>query len=166
MGYLAVWKILEEIITEFRKKGLSIPPTVMSDLKSARTMISIIGTDSGHGETVQKIEEYLGSVEAYLVTAAQKNFASAHIDEWLKSLERANLETSEEEYETRFVAGVPRDQNWIRVEPITSLPVAKLKQLAGETNLSVRAQEDGRLLVHGKAEDIREFIKKMTALTV
>jgi hypothetical protein len=163
MGYLAVWKVLEEIITEFRKKGLSIPATVMSDLKSARTMISIMGTNSGHGETVQKIEEYLGSVEAYLITYAQKNFAPEHIDNWLKRLERARSETSEEKVcETRCIAGLPRDQNWIRVEPLAGLPVEELKQLAEETNLLASVQDDGRLLVRGKAEDIREFVKKMT----
>ncbi len=166
MGYLAMWKVLEEIITEFRKKQLPIPERVMNDLKAARTMIKIVNADSGHGENSLKIEEYLGNVEAYLVTEAQKHFAPEIIDNWLKRLEMANCETCEENTEeTRFIAGVPRDQKWIRVEPLTNLPLEKLKQLAKETNLSVNIQEDGRMLVYGKAEDLKEFVKKMATET-
>ena len=166
MGYLAMWKVLEEIITEFRKKQLPIPERVMNDLKAAKTMIKIVNADSGHGENSLKIEEYLGSVEAYLVTEAQKHFATEHIDNWLKRVEQANCETCEENTEeTRFIAGVPRDQKWIRVEPLTSLPIEKLNQLAKETNLSISIQEDGRMLDYGKAEDLKEFVKKMTTET-
>jgi hypothetical protein len=163
MGYLAVWKVLEGIITEFRKKQLPVPERVMSDLKSAKTMIKIVNADTGHGENSLKIEEYLGTVEAYLVTEAQKHFAAESIDNWLKRLEIANCETCEENTEeSRFVAGVPRDQKWIRVEPLTNLPVKKLKQLARETNLTIVLQKDGRIVVYGQAEDLKEFVKKMT----
>ena len=166
MSHLAVWKALEEMIIEFRKKGLPVPVTVMNDLKSARTMIKIVNVDEGRGETIQKIEEYLGNVESYLVTEAQEKFEPEYIDEWLRRLEEASCETCEKkEKETRFISGLPRDQKWIRVEPLASLPLEKLKQLAEETNLSSSAQEDGRLLVYGKAEDIKEFVKKMTEQT-
>ncbi len=166
MSHLAVWKVLEEMIIEFRKKGLPVPVTVMNDLKSARTMIKIVNVDEGRGETIQKIEEYLGNVESYLVTEAQEKFEPEYIDEWLRRLEEASCETCEKkEKETRFISGLPRDQKWIRVEPLASLPPEKLKQLAEETNLSSSAQEDGRLLVYGKAEDIKEFVKKMTEQT-
>jgi hypothetical protein len=166
MGHLAVWKVLEEMIIEFRKKGLPIPVTVMNDLKSARTMIKIMNVDESRGETVQKAEEYLGNVEAYLVTEAQKKFAPEYIDNWLRRLEEASCEICEEKgEEPKFISGLPRDQKWIRVQPLVSLPLEKLKQLANETNLSTSVQKDGRLLVHGKAEDIKEFVKKMTEET-
>jgi len=163
MGHLAVWKVLEEMIVEFRKKGLPIPTTVMDDLKSARTMIKIMDTDSSRGETAQKAEEYLGNVESYLLTEAQKKFEPEHIDEWLRRLEEASCEICEEKgEEPRFISGLSRDQRWIRVEPLASLPLEKLKELAKESNLSYSTQDDGRLLVYGKAEDIKGFVKKMT----
>jgi hypothetical protein len=163
MGYLAVWTVLDEIITEFRKRQLPIPERVMNDLKAARTMIKIVGASEGHGENSLKIEEYLGSVEASLVTEAQKHFAAEHIDQWLKRLETANCETGDEDTgELRFIAGVPRDQKWIRVEPLANLPAEKLRQLAKETSLSVSTQEDGRMIVCGQADNLKEFIKKMT----
>lgn len=169
MGYLATWKILEEIIVEFRKKGETIPQNIMNDLKSAKTMINIMAIAEGRGESAQKIEQYLGSVEAYLVTAAQKTFEPARIDAWLRRLEEATCDTCStcevEKEEAKFISGVPRDQKWIRVKPLDSMPLEELKQLAEKTSLSSRVEEDGRLVVYGKAEDIREFVKKMTVIT-
>ena len=164
MGYPTMWRILEEIITDFRKKQLPIPEAVMSNLKAAKTMINIASANPEHGEANQKIEEYLGSVEAYLITEAQKHFSHEQIDTWLRRLEQANCCTCEETTEElRFVAGVPRDQKWIRVEPSADLPVEELKRLAAEAQLSASIQKDGRLLVYGQAENLKGFVKKMTA---
>ncbi len=166
MGYLAVWKVLDEIITEFRKKQLTIPERAMNDLKAARTMINIVGASEGHGENSLKIDEYLGSVEAALVTEAQKHFAAEHIDKWLRRLEKANCEMGNEDTgELRFIAGVPRDQKWIRVEPLANLTAERIRQFAKETSLSVSTQKDGRMIVYGQAENLKEFVKKMTTET-
>ena len=176
MGYEAVWKVLEEIIIELRKKGVVTPPRVMNDLKSAKVLMKVLdASERDRGDTAPKIEQYLGSVEAYLVTEAQKMFAPARIDEWLRRLEEASCVTCQtcvvptekkEKAEAKFITGVPRDQKWIRVEPLASLPAEKLKHLAGETNLSFREEKDGHLIVYGSAEDIKRFVKKMTEQAV
>jgi hypothetical protein len=175
MGYEAVWKVLEEIIIELRKKGVETPATVMNDLKSAKVLMNVLGaSERDRGEAAPKIEQYLGGVEAYLVTEAQKTFPPARIDAWLRRIEEANCDTCQtcnvatektEKAEAKFITGVPRDQKWIRVEPLTSLPAEKLKQLAEETNLSFREEKDGHLIVHGNAENIKNFVKKMTEQT-
>jgi len=162
MGYLAVWKVLEEMIMEFRKKGISIPADVMDNLKSARTMIKILKADPYRGETMQKIEEYLGNVESYLISEGQKKFGVEYVDEWLKRLDEAGARMPDvEDEETRFVPELPRDQKWIRVKPSTELPIEKLKTLAQESNLSYKLQNDGYLLVYGEDEHLKEFVKKM-----
>jgi hypothetical protein len=172
MGYEAVWKVLEEIILELRKKGAATPQRVINDLKSAKVLMKIMdASEKDRGETAPKIEQYLGSVEAYIVTEAQKMFKPARIDEWLRRLEEASYDryqtcgVGEEvkgKVEEKFITGVPRDQKWIRIEPLASLPIEKLKDLAEKQQLSSRLEEDGRLLVYGKAEAIKEFVKKMT----
>jgi hypothetical protein len=175
MGYEAVWKVLEEIIIELRKKGVETPLNVMNDLKSAKILMNVLGASEGdRGEAALKIEQYLGSMEAYLVTEAQKTFSSARIDAWLRRIEEANCDTCQTcgvatektgKAEAKFITGVPRDQKWIRVEPLASLPAEKLKQLAKETSLSFREEKDGHLIVHGNAENIKNFVKKMTEQT-
>jgi hypothetical protein len=136
----------------------------MTDLKSAKLMINISQAEGSTGEVTQKVEEYLANVEGYLITEAQKTFGSERVDEWLRRLEAAICEVCEvKEEEDKFILGVPRDQKWIRVEPIQSLRPERLKQLAQELNLTVKPQKDGRLVVYGQPEDIKEFLKKMTA---
>jgi len=164
--HFATSRVLEEMIIDFRRKGLVVPQSVLDDLKSARVLMKVEAADEkGRGETSPKIDEFFGSVEAYLVTEAQGKFAPEKVDEWLRRLEAAGCDMcmGEEKGELRFVPGVPREQKWIRVEPLASLPVEKLKSFAGECGLSVRVEEDGHLLVFGGAEGIKEFVKKMTA---
>jgi hypothetical protein len=169
VGYSETWKILEEILIELRKKGHPAPENVMSDLKSAKTLIKLIDTGEDRGEIGRKVEQYLASVEAYLVTEAQVMFPAERIDEWLRRLEASSCDVCTGETkavtkeESRFIPGLPRDQKWVRVTPIATLPQEKLEQLAVESGLSFKEENDGHLIVFGNAEGIRNFVKKMTA---
>jgi hypothetical protein len=163
MGYTAKWKVLEDMMVELRKKGVEMPPTVINDLRSAKLMIKIVEAGDSTGDATLKLEEILGSVESYLVTEAQNILSAQAVDEWLKRLDEASLSTCETkgEKENTFITGVPRDQKWVRVEPIPNLPTERLKQIAKENNLSANQQEDGRLVIYGQQEDIKAFLKKM-----
>ena len=164
MSHTATWKILECLMIEIKKKGVTIPPNVINDLRSAKLMIKISESSGSSGDVSQKVEEYLGSVESYLINEAQKNFDSETVDLWLRRLEEATAEGSEEitVEENAFVTGVPRDQKWVRVEPISGLPTERIQQIGKECRLSINPQKDGRLVVYGQAESIKEFLKKMT----
>lgn len=162
MGYLSVWKVLEEMVTEFRKKHIKIPEEVMGNLKSARTMIKILKADPSHGETMQKIEEYLGNVESYLIFEGQKKFGQEYVEKWLRKLDEASKKLVDEEKEApRFVPGLPKNQKWIRVKPTPELSIEKIKKLAEESNLPHKIQSDGSLLVYGEDSQIKDFVKKM-----
>jgi hypothetical protein len=165
MGYLSAWTVLEEMVTEFRKKGIAIPIDVMSDLKSAKTLINILKADPTCIETSQKIEELLMKVESYLISKGQKKFGAKYIEAWLKKLDEAigKPREEEEEAETRFIPGLPREHKWVRVKPSADLPIEKLKRLAEESNLSYAVQNDGYLLVYGEETRIKDFIKKVAA---
>jgi hypothetical protein len=169
MSHVAKSKILEEIIIELRKKGLEIPANVMSDLKSARALLQIEKADpKGRGETEPKIDQYFGSVEAYIITEAAKHFAADKVEKWMSALDLASCDSCvtlvEEKEEMRFIPGVPRDQKWIRVEPIASLPIEKLEKMATEIKLGFKREKDGHLIVYGSQEDIKSFVKKMTGV--
>jgi hypothetical protein len=161
MGYLATWKVLEEMIADFRKRGIVIASDTMSDLKSAKTLINILKIDPCRVDTSQKIEAYLLNVESYLISQGQK-FGAKYVDDWLRRLDEASQKPHEEEEdETRFVSGFPRDQKWIRVRPTAELTIEKIEALAKETGLSFNVQSDGRLLVYGEDNCVKEFVKKM-----
>jgi hypothetical protein len=164
MGHnLATWKLLEDMMLELKKTGLEIPPKVIEDLRAAKSMIKLSCTAGSHGEAIQKAEEYHANIEAYLVTEGQKVFGSERVDDWLKRLEEAIVGVCEEpESEDNFVTGVPRDQRWVRIEPIHNLSAERIGQMAKEQNLEIKQQKHGKLLVHGQVESIKDFIKKMT----
>ena len=48
--------------------------------------------------------------------------------------------------ENKFVTGVPRDQKWVRVEPVSSLPTERVGQIAKDSKLEINPQKDGRLV--------------------
>jgi hypothetical protein len=162
MGYSSAWQVLENMIADFRKRGINVPEEVMTNLKSAKTMIKILKADPSRGETLQKIEEYLGNVEYYLVSEGQKTLGEQYVNEWLKRLEEANRKTDEEE-EPKFVTGLPHEGKWIRIKPSAELNLEEIKKSAEELNLSYDMQNDGYLLVHGADECIKDFIKKIAA---
>ncbi len=165
MGHnIASWKLIEDMMLELRKKGVAIPHNIVNDLRSAKVMINLACKEDSRGEVIQKAEEYTANVEAYLMTEAQKVLGSEQVDLWLMRLEQANAQVREEpEQEDQFVTGVPRDQKWIRVEPINNLPTERIQQIAKEQSLQVKAQNDGRLVVFGQPEDIKSFLKKLTS---
>jgi hypothetical protein len=166
MGYAATWKLLEDMMIELRKKGVAIPASILTDLKSAKLMMNISQAEGSRGEATQKVEEYLTNVEGYLVAEVEKAFGSERVDEWLRKLDAVSCEVCEskpqKKIEDTFISGVPRDQKWIRVEPIKTLPEERLEKMAKDLNLQVNPQKDGRLVIFGQPEEIKQFLKKMT----
>lgn len=162
MGYLAVWKIQEEMVADFRKRGKTIPEKIMNDLKSARTLIKMLKPNTNQEDTIQKIEIYLTNVESYLVSEGEKLFGTEYVNEWLKHLSEASKKKAEpDEEETRFVPGLPRRQKWVRVKPSAKLSIEKVKMSAEESGLLYKMQNDGNLLIYGKDEQVKSFVKKM-----
>jgi hypothetical protein len=160
MGYSSTWEVLESMIADFRKRGVNVSSEVMTNLKSAKTLIKILNADRSNMDTLQKIEEYIGNVESYLVSEGEKNFGEEYVNEWLKRLEEANRKTDEEEA-PRFVIGLPQKGKWVRIKPSGELTLEKLKKSAMELNLSYSLQDDGYLLVHGADKCVKEFVRKL-----
>ncbi len=162
MGHLATWRILEQMIADLRKRGKTIPPEIMNDLKSARTMIKIAEASENCSDVYMRIEQYLANVEAVLVHEGEGAFGQAYVSEWLERIRKATNAPDREEEEAPFVAGVPRGDKWIRMTPVEGLTAGKLKIMAKESELACKVQRDGSIVVHGADENVRAFVKKMT----
>jgi hypothetical protein len=163
---MASWKLLEDMMIELKKKNVDIPSNVINDLRSAKLMVQLSCGEGSVGDAMQKAEELMANVEAFVINEGQKVFGSDQVDLWLRRLEEANaVEVCAEKPKTedKYITGVPRDQKWVRVEPIANLPTERIQQLASEQNLTVKPQKDGRLIVYGSQENIKEFVKKMIA---
>ncbi len=163
MGHnLASWNLLEDMMLELKKSGVTIPSKVVEDLRLANSMIQLTKAEGSHCDALQKAEEYLANVEAYVVTEGQQVFGSEKVDGWLLRLEEANAKTCEDEVVCdKFVTGVPRDQKWVRVEPMGDLSEEKVQRLAAERGMQVKVQADDRLVVYGSAEHLKAFLKAL-----
>jgi hypothetical protein len=167
MGYIATWKVLEELMLDMHKKGVSTPASVVNDLRSAKLMIQISESPSAKGEQAIMADEYLGNVESILLAEAEKTLGSDYVDEWLKRLDEAmaqceTCQPKEQVKDDKFIIGVPRDQKWVRVEPHDNLTSERIKEIAKENNLSINSQSNGRLVAYGQPDSIKAFLKKMT----
>ena len=163
MGYNEVWKVLDDLIAEFRKRGETIPSDVMEDLRAAKTLIQISKADPKRTANTPSIEAYLGRVEAYLMFGAQSEFGQTFTEEWMKRIQTARESKAEDEkppLTSKFVAGLPRGQKWVRVQVTKDTSEKEIRQLAEETGLSCRLQDDGFLLVYGENEKLKLFLKK------
>jgi hypothetical protein len=163
MRYEENWKVLADLLTELRKKGEKIPTHIMNDLRSAKTMIQILKADPTHIENIPRIETYLRNVESHAIFAAQEKLGTEFVERWLRKLEKAKEVKikKKEEVTPRFVPGLPRDKNWVRVQISKYAPKEDVEKLAKENKLSCKMQKNGYMLVYGNGESIKSFVKKM-----
>lgn len=168
---MATWKLLEDLMIELLKKEADIPAKVVNDLRSAKLLIQLSCTDGSHGETISKTEEILANVEVSLMSEAEKFLGATAVDQWLRRLDEAGAtctvcaEKPKPKPQAEFVTGFPRDQKWVRVEPIDNLSARRIEQLAQQQSLAVKPLKDGRLMVFGQPNDIKAFVKAMTLET-
>lgn len=163
MGYLAVWKVLEQLLTDMKGRGMIVPESIVHDLRNARTIINLIKVNPGYAEDTQKLEDCLTRAESYLVNEGQNRFGQPYIDEWLQRTQKARIEVDEEEKKTSFITSTPRRQKFIRLKPSKELTNQELKILAEESRLSHKTQTDGSFVIFGSDMDLKDFVKKIAA---
>ncbi len=152
------------MMLELKAAGTTVPLKVVEDLRSAKSMIQLTYAEGSHGDMLQKAEEYLANVEAYVITEGQTVFGAAKVDEWLRRLEEASCQVCEEPaVSDKFVAGVPRNQRYVRIEPKGDLTQEKVEAIGKAHDMQVKVQADGKLVVYGCAENLKAFLKQVTA---
>lgn len=170
MGYLEAWKVLDAKIADFRNKGLTVPPETMVELKSARTLISILLADSNCVSVKPRIEEYLFNVESYIMAKGQGIFGIEYTEKWISELDQATKKPDSEDETTRAASnrrdiplGLPRSLSWVRISLLPELQIEQLRKLADTMHLSCVSGKDGGLLLRGDKDQLREFIKNVAS---
>ncbi|TRZ48408.1 MAG: DUF2096 domain-containing protein [Dehalococcoidia bacterium] len=160
MSYDSQWKVLADLLIELQKRGEKIPADVMDDLRSAKTIIHVLKADPTHIESISRIDTYLRSVEAYAIFTAEK---LGIVEEWLKKLKELKKVKDQERKGAvaRFIPGVPRDKSWIRIQISEDNLQENVEKLVKESKLSHKMQKNGYMLVYGKEENIKIFVKRM-----
>ena len=162
LNYYALWKLMADLIMELKRRGESIPPRVMNDLRSAKTMIEIAKIDRSSPQVTMRIEEYLNNLEAYLLPIARERLGQEYVNTLMDKIAEAqrNMSTPKKVSEKRFPVGAPRDKHWIRIKPTEEMPLDAIKQIVKEVGLEHSIQEDGYVLIYGEKEQIKKFVKR------
>jgi hypothetical protein len=162
VGYLEMWNVLEEILTSFRKQRIHVSAKILKDLRSAKTLITISQANPNSLDLVQKIEEFLFSIESHLISEGQKVFSDDCIVDWLEKLEISREKAYVKRTSTKLLSRFPRKHRWIRVKPLPELSILQLKEVAQTFHLSYKIQKDGVLLFCGEEKQIKAFLKNIS----
>jgi len=162
---VGVWRVLDDLIVEFRKRGETVPAEILEDLRSAKSLIHISRANPSASTDATQVEVYLSNVEIYLMSRAQK-FGKIFVEQWMKRLEKARAGTIEENTSgasiSKFLPGIPRDTPWVRVRISKDISRETAEAFAREFGLLTASQDEGYLLVYGRKEKLQLFIRKMT----
>jgi len=157
------WRALSDLLTELRARGVEIPPHIVRDLRSARSLIETLRISPECGEAAGMAEELLLSVETYLLAEAEIRLGPDKAEEWARKLSEATLdvEAVRPAEEIRFRPGLPRGEHWMRVRISDELPKELLERLAEEEGVSARVEPDGFVLISGEEEKVKALAKRL-----
>lgn len=148
-------------MAELMKKGAIVPQELIDDLKSAKLYISIYETNPTELNIAEEIELYMENVESNLLYLAELDEGKDYADEWLKKIYRARTEEVPEPIAatTGFGMAIPKGEHWIRINLSGLMDDKDICELLKTLNLSSTTQENGYILVHGKEEYVKTFVK-------
>ena len=160
MGFEEKWKVLADLLAELQKMNENVPPKVFEDLRSAKTMIQVLKADPTHVESISRIDNYMRNVESFVIFSAEK-LGKDVVEDWLKRLKEEKRAKPEEKRSSRFIQGVPRDQNWVRIQTSKEIPMEKMKNLVAESGLSYKIEKNGYLVVYGDKKVVKLLVKRL-----
>jgi hypothetical protein len=129
-------------------------------------MIEIFKVDRSHSENLLRIEEFINSVQMYVMPAAKIKFGKKYLDEWMDKIAETqrNLHAEERASSIGFPVGIPRENSWIRIKPSEEIHIEKIKQISRKIGLKHETQKDRYILVYGEEDKVKTFVKKIAEL--
>jgi hypothetical protein len=163
MDYLALWKVFEELITELKKKGVSITDQTMKKLRGSRATINIYTADPSYQQTSADLMSQLTELEMELMTLAEQKVGPEFSNEWMEKITEAReAEPSTPALDKGFPRGVPRSDYWIRLTVGDAIPIDELQEMAAKHKISIKEESSDQVIVHGEKSKIKQLVKMMT----
>lgn len=168
MSYDELWKIMDASLKDLRILDEAIPQEVMNDLHSAKTLIHVFMASPSDPQVLLNIEAYLTNVEAYIVYRAQDKLGSKYTEDLMRKINKVRGRLQKKDMvevipsSSKFVAGLPRGEPWMRIRVSDAIPKKEIESLAKKDGLSFKMQRNGYLLVFGDKEKIKAFTKSVT----
>ena len=152
---------MADLIGDLKRRGESIPSRIMNDLRSVKTMIEIAKVDRSNFNLIRRIEEYLNNLESYLLPLVREKIGEEYVNAIMEKLAEAQRDKTafEQKREKKFPVGAPRDKDWIRIKLTEETPLDMIRQISQEVGLEYEILEDGYILLYGRKEQIKKFVR-------
>lgn len=163
MDYLTLWKVFENLITELKKKGVSVSDQTMKKLRGTRATINIYAADPTYQQTAADLMTQLTDLEMVLMSQAEQEVGEEFTKEWLEKIAAArNAEPGEPVIDKGFPKGVPRSDYWIRLTIGDVIPNDELREMVAKYNLSLKEESSEQVVVYGEQSIVKQLVKEMT----
>ncbi len=161
LNYEYLWKALETLAMELKGVGLDVQETIQ-DLKSAKTLFTSQQADPDSPIAVEA-QLYMDKAEANLLSLAESCQGKKYADNWLRTIEEARQKGMGENPQPvrSFVPGVPKGQDWVRIKMGDVVNAKDIQETASRLGLECRPHESKSVLVYGKSDEIKRFIKEI-----
>lgn len=150
-----LWAATMKMATEIKKAGIEVD---ISKLKTSKMILSHCETDPHiHIEELIDAEEILNNARMELFIAAE-SLGQDFISRWENEFKKVMEGKSRYEFtvsNSKFVPGLPRDKNWVRIDISNILEFEKMREIVKSCGAKMEKQEGGYVLITGK----KDFIK-------
>jgi hypothetical protein len=156
-------KTLEELRLFLIENGVFIPTHVTEELIKGRSLASICSLKPDDAEQTAKVMTSLEVVEMNLLSLTERHFDGETADMWQFRIKDSYVEQSEHATTkgsvSGFFPGIPTGEHFARIKMDYLDTVKGVDELLGRFTVTARKQEDGFLLIHGKKEEISDFLE-------
>ena len=162
IDYESVCKKLDALMVELLEKGFSVPQHVYGDIKSARSLISMYLSQPQELGAAMEASPFLQSAEMNLLSIAEAGIGKDFADKWQGEIIAAYQEKAAGAMKPGgFIAGIPKGEYWVRLKAPDITIDEELAGLLVTLKLTSKPQGDGYLLIYGKKENVKDFLKKV-----
>ena len=162
INYDNACKKLDEFMVELLDKGFAVPQHLFDDLKSARNLINIYRAVPSELAQAMDSSPYLQSVEMNLLSIAETEISKDYADEWQREIIAAYQGNAAGGAKpAAFITGVPKGDYWVRINTSEVSIGKEHEKLLAELRLQAKAQDDSYVLIHGRKDDVKIFLKEI-----
>ena len=171
-----LWLVLSDLFQDLNQKNISVD--VASELRSCKTLIHFIQTNSGHSSeestaidgSLQKLQQILGKIESNLISAAM-TVNEGYVRDWMNRIdkaERAELNYTIVHTPSKFVPGLPRDieEGWIRLTLQKPIAEERAQDVAEQFGVIIEFKDEFHIVISGGKASVKKAVKDVYELSL
>ncbi|MDR1721900.1 MAG: DUF2096 domain-containing protein [Methanobrevibacter sp.] len=160
------WLILVDLLTDLKKKGVIIPPTMNRDLGLVKSSVSFYLKDPSHPDMIKEFNRVniaITEIQERLITSAT-NFGEDYAKPWLDKLHRANLGEQiykEADSKSKFESNAPPGFSMARIHLKNPIAEDRVQEIAEYKNLIIEFEDDQTIALYGDKDQIKSGLQEL-----